>query len=152
MFSKKSLPIILLLVLGGGIFYAVRSSGFANDPQTKYERILHSVGEMLEQGHYNPKKIDDDFSKNIFKKFLNQLDGDKIYFLQSDIDILKKYELKIDDEIHGQTLESFYAINEVFNKRVNTAEAICKDILTRPFEFNINEEVTLDGAKLPYAK
>ncbi|HET9057760.1 MAG TPA: carboxy terminal-processing peptidase, partial [Chitinophagaceae bacterium] len=47
---------------------------------------------------------------------------------------------------------SFYAINEVFNKRVNTAEAICKDILTRPFEFNINEEVTLDGAKLPYAK
>ena len=102
MFSKKSLPIILLLVLGGGVFYAVQSSGNTNNPRTKYEKILRSVGEMLEEGHYSPKKIDDDFSKTIFKKFIAQLDGDKIYLMQSDIDALKKYETKIDDEIHGK--------------------------------------------------
>ncbi|MBI2730857.1 MAG: carboxy terminal-processing peptidase [Sphingobacteriales bacterium] len=152
MFSKKSLPIILLLILGGGIFYAVQSSGNTNNPRTKYEKILRSVGEMLEEGHYSPKKIDDDFSKVIFKKFVAQLDGDKIYFLQSDMDALKKYETKIDDEIHGKELESFYAINEVYNKRLNDAEAIYKAILTQPFEFTSNEEVSLEGDKLPFAK
>ena len=152
MFSKKSLPIILLLVLGGGIFYAVQSSGNTNNPRTKYEKILRSVGEMLEEGHYSPKKIDDDFSKTIFKKFIAQLDGDKIYFMQGDIDALKKYESKIDDEIHGKELESFYAINDIFNKRLNDAEVIYKDILTKPFDFSVNEEVKLDGDKLPFAK
>lgn len=152
MFSKKSLPIILLLVLGGGIFYAVQSSGNTNNPRTKYEKILRSVGEMLEEGHYSPKKIDDDFSKTIFKKFIAQLDGDKIYFMQGDIEALKKYESKIDDEIHGKELESFYAINDIFNKRLNDAEVIYKDILTKPFDFSVNEEVKLDGDKLPFAK
>lgn len=152
MFSKKSLPIILLLVLGGGVFYAVQSSGNVNNPRTKYEKILRSVGEMLEEGHYSPRKIDDEFSKTIFKKFIAQLDGDKIYFQQSDVDALKKYETKIDDEIHGKDLESFYAINDVFNKRLSNAEVIYKDILTRPFDFTANEEVTIDGEKLPFAK
>ncbi|MGE5108151.1 MAG: carboxy terminal-processing peptidase [Sphingobacteriales bacterium] len=152
MFSKKSLPIILLLVLGGGVFYAVQSSGNANNPRTKYEKILHSVGEMLEEGHYSPRKIDDDFSKTIFKKFVAQLDGDKIYFLQSDLDALKKFETKIDDEIHGKDLESFYAVNDIFNKRLDSAETIYKNILTQPFDFTVNEEVTLDGEKLPFAK
>lgn len=152
MFSKKSLPIILLLVLGGGIFYAVQSSGYTNNPRTKYEKILRSVGEMLEEGHYSPKKIDDEFSKTIFKKFLQQLDGDKTYFLQSDIDALKKYETKIDDEIHGQELQSFYAINEIYNKRVDQAEVIYKDMLSKPFDFTKDENVSLDGEKSSYAK
>ncbi|MBI1782862.1 MAG: carboxy terminal-processing peptidase [Sphingobacteriales bacterium] len=152
MFSKKSLPIILLLVLGGGIFYAVQSSGYINNPRTKYEKILRSVGEMLEEGHYSPKKIDDDFSKTIFKKFLQQLDGDKTYFLQSDIDALKKYETKIDDEIHGQELQSFYAINDIYNKRVDQAEVIYKDILSKPFDFTKDENVSLDGEKSSFPK
>lgn len=152
MFSKKSLPIILVLILGGGIFYAVRSSGNINNPRTKFEKILQSVGEMLEEGHYSPKKIDDDFSKTIFKKFIAQLDGDKIYFQQSDMDALKPYETTIDDEIHGKELKSFYAINEIYNKRIDAAEKIYKDILSHPFTFTANEEVNLDGDKLTFAK
>lgn len=152
MFSKKSLPIILLLVLGGGIFYAVRSSGYTNNPRTKYEKILRTVGEMLEEGHYSPKKIDDNFSKEIFKKFINELDGDKTYFLQSDIDALRKYETSIDDEIHGKELQSFYAINELYNKRLTEAEALYKELLAKPFEFTKDETVSLEGDKLPFAK
>jgi carboxyl-terminal processing protease len=46
---------------------------------------------MLEQAHYSPHKIDDAFSKDIFQKFLKELDPDKNIFLQADINTLKKY-------------------------------------------------------------
>ena len=40
---------------------------------------------MLTEAHYSPKDINDDFSRKIFKKFLNDLDPDKNIFLQSDM-------------------------------------------------------------------
>jgi len=47
------------------------------DPPSKNETILRSIGAMLEQGHYSPKKIDDNFSKEIFVEYLKRLDPSK---------------------------------------------------------------------------
>jgi carboxyl-terminal processing protease len=152
MFTKKSLFIILLLVLGGGIFYAVQSSSTRRDSGSKYERILLLVGEMLEEGHFSPKKIDDKFSKEVFAKFLKSLDPDKTYFLASDIEQFKKFETRIDDEIHGAKLESFYIINEIYKKRVAEAAAIYKEILQKPFDFSVDETFVDDGDKIAFAK
>ena len=80
------------------------------------KEYLRNVGIVLEQGHYSPKKIDDKFSKEVLKKFEEALDPDKYIFFQTDIDSFKKYENKIDDEIHGAPIESFYAISNVYLK------------------------------------
>ena len=70
MFSRRSLP-ILLTVLVAGVFIAFRSLGTGNDnPPGRYEKILHNVGEMLTDIHYSPKDINDKFSKEIFKKYM----------------------------------------------------------------------------------
>ncbi len=152
MFSKKSLLIILVLMLGGSIFYAVQSSTTRNEPTNRFERILQLIGEFLEEGHYNPKKIDDDFSKTVFTKFLKDLDGDKTYFLRSDIEQFKKYEAKVDDEIHGAKLESFYAVNTVYKKRMEEVALLYKDILQKPFDFAVEEKYMDDDDKRTYAK
>lgn len=152
MFSKKSLFILLLLVVGGGIFYAVQSSATRKIPTNRYERILVLVGEMLEEGHFSPKKIDDAFSKEVFQQYLKSLDPDKNYFLAADIEQLKKFETKIDDEIHGARLESFYAINEVYKKRVEEVAALYKDLLQKPFDFNVDETYVDDYDKLVFSK
>ena len=68
MFNKKTLPFLLVIVIAG-VFVAFQTNGLGNPP-TKYEKILRQVGMMLEQGHYSPKKIDDAFSKEVFKKYL----------------------------------------------------------------------------------
>src|SRR5438128_1060358 len=120
MFSKKSLPVVVLL-LGAGLFLAFRTLGFGSPtPPSKYEKILHNVGEMLSEIHYSPKKIDDNFSKEIFKKFLNDryVDENKDILLQSDIQQLKKYETKIDDEILGGTVQFVPAVSELVKKRI----------------------------------
>jgi carboxyl-terminal processing protease len=152
MFSKKSLFILLVLIVGGGVFYAVQSSSARKVPTNRYERILMLVGEMLEEGHFSPKKIDDKFSKEVFDRFIRSLDPDKTYFLASDIEQFKKFETKIDDEIHGAPLESFYIINEVYKKRVEEASAIYKELLQKPFDFTVDETYVDEYDKISFPK
>ena len=68
MINKRNLPLVLL-ILAGGVFVAGRTLGRGGNPPTKYERILHNVGEYLEQIHYSPKAIDDKFSAEVFDIF-----------------------------------------------------------------------------------
>ena len=147
MFSRRSLP-ILLMVLGAGVFIAFRSFGTGgSNPPTKYEKILHNVGEMLSEIHYSPKDINDKFSKEIFKKYLGVIDQDKSMFLQSDIQDLRKYETKIDDEILGGTVNFVPAVELLFQKRMPEAKLIYKEILTKPFDFTKDELFTNDPDK-----
>lgn len=151
MTSKKSLAwwIPLALVFS---FVAVKSFGKKAEPATKYEKIITTITSLLEQGHYNPKKVDDAFSKDVFWKFLDDVDPDKNILLQTDIDALKQYETKIDDEMHGSKLQFIPALDALYNKRVTEAAAIYKEILAKPFDFSKNETANLNGDKLPYPK
>ena len=152
MFTRKSLFILTFLILGGGIFFAVQSSSTQNEPQSKYEKILQLIAEMLEDGHFAPRKIDDDFSRQVFKKYLKTLDPDKMYFLASDIEKFKSIETKIDDELKGDKLTSFFIINEIYKKRVSEVSAICKIILSKPFDFNIDEYYAESNDKTQFPK
>lgn len=148
--SKKFIPVLFVLILAGlFLTYGVNgnSERSGNDPEAKYQKILRNVGIVLEQGHYNPKKIDDAFSKGVLQDYIKTLDPDKYIFLQSDIQNFKKFENRIDDEIHGSPLESFYTIARVYNKRIDEAAAIFKEVLSQPFNFEVNEFYEADGDK-----
>ncbi len=153
MMSKKFIPVLLVLT-AASLFLAFQTQGRSDkdNPKSKYIRILRNVGVLLEQGHYSPKKIDDNFSKEVLKKFIADLDNDRNIFLQGDIDELKKFDSKIDDEIHGAELLSFYSINEVYLKRLNETSVLYKDILAKPFDFSKEENVQLDREKLSNPK
>ena len=151
--SKKFIPVILVLT-GASFFLAFQSQGKnENDdnPKLRYTKILRNVGILLEEGHVSPKKIDDVFSKEVFNKFLTTLDADKDILLKSDVDGFKKYETKIDDEIHGTVpVESFYAINDVYLKRLKEASNLYKTILSKPFDFTKDESIQMDPEKIDF--
>ena len=151
MINKRNLPIVLL-VLAGGVFVAFRSLGLGGQPPTKYERILHTVGEYLENVHYSPKAIDDKFSAEVFDKYVKEVDGEKDVFLQSDIDGLRsRYGNKIDDEILGSsTIQFVPAVTDIYKKRLLETEAIYKDILARPFDFTKEESFNQNYDELKF--
>ncbi|MBK8787139.1 MAG: carboxy terminal-processing peptidase [Chitinophagaceae bacterium] len=149
MMSKKFIPVILVLT-AASLFVAFQSQGKPDNdnPKSKYTRIIRNVGLLLEQGHYSPKPINDDFSKTVLKKFIEDIDGDKNIFLQSDIDGFKKFDSKIDDEIHGAELISFFTISGVYINRLKETAGLYTDILAKPFDFSKDEDVMLDREKL----
>jgi carboxyl-terminal processing protease len=150
----KRLPIVILMVVAGS-FLAFKSMGKANgipsNPPSKYEQILKLVGEMLTQAHFSPQSINDAFSKKVFKKFMTDLDPEKNIYLQSDLEALKKFETKIDEEIKGAPVEFFIAAGKAFTTRMEEAAKAYNEILINPFDFTVDEEVVLDGDKLNYA-
>ncbi len=154
MFKLKNLP-VLILFLGAGVFVAFRTLGLGGGKpaDTRYEKILHNVGDMLQEIHYSPKKIDDNFSREVFKKYLtDKIDEQKNVLLQSDIQDLKKYETKLDDEIRGGAIQFVPAVSEIIKKRIPETEAIYKEILAQPFDFNKEETVNLNGDQRDYPK
>ena len=153
----KRLPIVILMVVTGSFLaFKTMGNGARNpasggtNPPSKYEKILKLVGEMLSQAHYSPQQLNDAFSKKVFNKFLTDLDQEKNFYLQSDMNTLKKYEATIDDEIKGAPVEFFLAAGNTFKTRMEEASKMYTEILSKPFDFTIDEEVVLDGDKLNY--
>jgi carboxyl-terminal processing protease len=147
MLSKKSLPVLISVALLG-LFLTYSCKG--NDQPGKYEKIFRQVAEMLQDNHFSPRKLDDNFSKMIFRKFLENIDPDKNIFLQSDIRELRKYENKIDDELQGAPITFFKAVSALYDKRMQESSIYYKDILSKPFSFVIDETVILDAEKLDW--
>lgn len=146
MFSKRSLPVLFLLI-GAGLIAVFQTFGLGgNKPNSRYEKILHNVGDMLKEIHYSPKKIDDAFSKGLFQKFLTDryVDPNKNILLQSDVQSLRKFEAKLDDEILGGSVLFVPAVSELVKKRLPEVAALYKELLAKPFDFNKEETVNLN--------
>ena len=148
--SKKFFPVFLVLT-GTILFLAFQTQGKSDDnPKSKNEKILQNVGMLLEEGHLSPRTINDDFSKLVLKRFIADLDDDKTIFLQTDLDSFKRFESKIDNEIHGEKLESFYLISQSYTRRLIQASEYFKLILSKPFDFSKEENIVLDGDKVNF--
>ncbi len=143
-FMKTRKGILLLIAIAfGGLFIAFTHTGFSNNDDTKQEqrkKLLAAVGMLLEKQHYSPKAINDDFSKKVFSKFLEELDGEKNIFLQSDIQSFKKHETTIDDEIHGSEIKFTQVVGAIYDKRLPEVVELYKEILAKPFNFTQEEE------------
>ena len=145
MFSKRTLPVLILFVCAG-LIVAFNTFGWGGNPAGKYEKILHNVGDMLKEVHYSPKKIDDEFSKVLFKKFLTDrfVDESKNILLQSDIQSLKKFETKLDDEILGANVVFVPAVSEIIHNRLPEVALLYKEFLSKPFDFTRDETINLN--------
>ena len=102
---KSNFKILLLTV-----FVAAASCSFTtkefNDPD-KDKLLLDLISYVLQKGHYDSKDIDDAFSAEIYKDFINNLDPLKRYFIASDIEEFSAYETEIDDQIKNKELLFF---------------------------------------------
>ena len=143
-FLVSSLVIVSVLFLG-----FTKCSIKGTDPSEK-QRLLTTIGTVLEEQHYSPKKIDDAFSKQIFKKYLEELDIDKNLFLQSDINELKQYETYLDDELHGSEIKFVPTVNAIYNKRIPEVVVIYRELLSHPFSFDVDETIQAETEKQVY--
>jgi carboxyl-terminal processing protease len=153
-FMKRSKGWLLLALIGfGALFFAFRNSSMGrSDSSNPRQQLLTELGKVLEELHYTPKVIDDQFSKKMFSSYLDQMDGDKTLFLKKDIDSLKVFETSLDNEIHGSPIAFVPAVSSLYDRRMAEATLIYKDLLKTPFSFTDNETFEIDGEKLAWSK
>lgn len=150
-FMKRNYKVILLITALSAVLWSFIPNQKKEDPE-KDKLLLDLLTMVLERGHYSPIALDDDFSKKVYKKYLDNIDPTKRFFLQSDIDEFSKYETSIDDMIKNKDLTFFNLTNDRLLKRMKEARAIYKNVLDEPFDFTTKESINVDYEKLPYSK
>ncbi|WP_293874023.1 carboxy terminal-processing peptidase [Flavobacterium sp.] len=150
-YMKRNYKILLLVAIVAVALWSFIPKEKQSDPD-KDKMLLELLTFVIEKGHYNPAKIDDTFSKGVYKDYLNAIDPSKRFFLQSDIDEFAKYETKIDDEILNKDLTFFDLTYSRLMKRMDETKAYYKLALDKPFDYKKNESINTDYEKLPYAK
>lgn len=140
------------ITLFGAVFFAFKVSSTNGELQpSQRQKLLATVGVLLESQHYSPKAIDDAFSKKLFTAYLKALDPEKTLFLQSDIAGFKKFETSLDDEINGAPIAFVPAVSEVYTKRLNEIILLYKEALKTPLDFSAKDSVLLENEKQEFA-
>ncbi len=144
--KQNKWKVFTAVIIIGAVFFAFKTTEKQNgeSPEIRHRKLLSTIGHLLETEHYSPRKIDDDFSKDVFKEYLKALDPEKNIFLQSDINALRVYETKLDDEIHGEPILFEPASSVIYEKRLVEARKIFEKVVQSPFDFNIDDSVLLD--------
>jgi carboxyl-terminal processing protease len=121
------------------------------DPE-KDRLLIELLTSVIQNLHFEPANIDDNFSKGVYKSYLEGLDPSKRFFTQGDIDEFAKYELQVDDMINTRNLAFFDLTYNRLMKRIGEAEGFYKEILDKPFDFTVDEQFNVDYEEQPYAK
>jgi len=124
-------------------------------PGTSPERdaaLLRTISQVLTRGHFQPKDMDDTFSKSVYALYLKDVDGGKRFLNQSDVDQLKPFEFQLDDQAKAGTFECFDRSVMLLEASLTKTQGWYREILASPFDFSKNEELQADGEKLKWAK
>jgi len=144
MIPKKILKPVLLFVV-------ISLSSFSVYQFGKNHLLLEMLMSALDQAHYSPLKINDEFSEKAFTLYLKRLDTNKKFLLKEDVDALSKYKQSIDDEIQNGTLDFYNLSAKLIANRIKEKELWSKEILSKPLDYTVDEEYQTDGDKSTYA-
>jgi len=143
---KLSLYSTSLLALLGLASYSVYQGTPPRD-----QVVLGSMLQGLGMVHYQPEKLDDQFSQRVFDLSLKRADVNKQLLRAPEVAQLQQYKTKIDDELKGGTHEFLDALSELMSKRMVELQGVYRQILAKPFDFTVAESWETDPEKATYA-
>ena len=118
------------------------SKSFDNPDKDKL--LIQLITYLLEQGHFDPKDINDELSAGIYSTFLEQIDPFKSYFTQSDINEFAKFKTEIDNQILAYDVSFFNLVYKRFLSRFEESKKIFSKVLKQPFDFDLDEQYFTD--------
>jgi carboxyl-terminal processing protease len=120
-------------------------------PPQKDEVLIKAMLQGLTAAHYQPEKVDDNFSKRVFDLYLKRVDYNKKFLLQSDVAQLRKYQTDIDDQVRRGTHEFLDLSTKLMEQRTKDIQALYRDILAKPFDFTKEESFETEPDKMVFA-
>ena len=121
-------------------------------PLSEQPKAARLAAELLTRHHYKPVPLDDALSEKIFERYLKLLDGEKRFFVQSDIDHLEAARTSFDDAIYAEYLGLPFAIFNLYTQRVVERFTYARSLLKKGFDFDKNEDYQYNREKAAWAK
>ncbi len=121
---------------------------FPSDRQTRTTLVINKV---LERFHYRNFKLDDAFARETILNYFEDLDPNKSFFLERDVERFTRGADRLDDDLDKGKLDTAFDVFRVYRMRVDSRIEYALSLLDRPFDFNKSESYQFDreGADWP---
>ncbi len=151
---KSSFVFFSFLGIVGIAYFVSQFNPFRNgDPNPQKDAaLIQAILQGMNRLHFQPKQIDDNFSKQVYSLYLKDIDNGKRFFNKADIDQLKGFESRLDDEAGAGTFEFFDLSVTLMDKDIAKTQTWYREILSKQIDFSKNDMLETDGKKLDWAK
>ena len=145
-----ALTLVSTLVLGGPILANTATDELA--PVPRHEKIGQLVTEFIQKSHYRHASVDDELSSLVLDRYIESLDNNRMYFLESDIAAFEQYRYLLDDMVRSEPLNPVFQMFDLYRTRVRERLEFALVQLDSEPDFTTDEEYVFDREELPWAK
>ena len=143
--ALRPLSLVAILFLMAAIVGAQ-----APTPVDEEQEIARTVVALLERGHMAHPEINDEIAIKWCDNFLKDLDPQKYYFLKGDVEEFKKDATDLDDQIRQGDVSFARKVFDRFLQRQDERYKTVMDLLSKPFDFTVDEYLVDDPDKIDY--
>ena len=121
-------------------------------PQAVQSQAALWASHVMSRYHYKATPLDDAMSEKIFDRYFKSLDGEKLFFVQADVDQFASMRTKMDDAIMSENLTVPFAIYNLYQQRFNERITYARELLKTKFDFSTDESYQIDREKAEWPK
>ena len=122
------------------------------EPDGRHEDIGALVTQFIQKSHYNHIAVDDDLSSLVMDRYIDSLDGNRMYLLADDIEYFDQYRHQLDDIVKSKPLEPVYEMFRIYRTRVRERLDFAAAVLENEPDFSLDEEFQFDRSEAPWAE
>lgn len=121
-------------------------------PKRIYSKIARIVANGLPQAHINHAEVSDEVARKALDLYLDQLDYDRTFFMQADIDRLSENVLTLDDSLQNGQLQFAYDAFTLFRERLLDRAMFVNTLLEEDFDLDEDEDYLWKRKEAPRAE
>lgn len=153
MIKIRRLLTIGLLLASVGQALATRQDTLELKSKPVYGKEARAISYILDHNHYRKIQLSDSLSSVILDRYIQELDNNRTYFLESDVKAFEKYRTSIDDLTRTENVTPAFEIYTVFRKRYfERMSYVLNTLIDVEHNYSINEFYETNRDKEPWAK
>lgn len=116
----------------------------------KHLEIAKLVTRFSEASHYARIRIDNDFSGALLDNYVEGLDSNRSFFLQSDIAQLERYRFSLDNSVRSGDMTPVFRIFGTYRERATANLDYALSLLEDEPDFTVDESYVFDRTDMPW--
>ncbi|HUG99851.1 MAG TPA: carboxy terminal-processing peptidase [Gammaproteobacteria bacterium] len=140
----KAIGLLVALLLAATAVAKPAPALEALEPSERHGKISRLVTTLFERSHYQRTPVDDVASGQMLDSYLDALDGNRQYFLASDIAEFAKWRSDLDDAVKRGKLEPVFHIYGRYLERARDRLNYALELLDEEHDFSVDEEFRFD--------
>ncbi|MDB5338474.1 MAG: carboxyl-terminal protease [Planctomycetaceae bacterium] len=120
-------------------------------PKPEFTQITKLVCQMIEKEHLIRSPINDVIAGRTVDHFIKELDPQKLYFLQSDVDEFNQVRTTLDDSVKQGNIDWAYSTFKRYLERLTQRMAEAERLVDATYDFTVKETMVYDAKELKWA-